>query len=54
MTSEASNTRVLVTKGRRANLLLVGERRKRLLVHEGFKDKVMAIRAKARSGLLAS
>ena len=54
MTREASKTQVLVTKGRRANLLLVRERSKRLLVHKGFKDKAMAMRAKARSGLLAS
>ena len=46
----ASETRVLVTKGRKASLLLVRERRIRLLVHEGFKDRVAAIRAKARLG----
>ena len=47
---EASETRVLVKKGRKASLLLVRERRIRLLVHEGFKDRVAAIRAKARLG----
>ena len=54
MTREASKTRMLVTKGRRANLLLVRERNKKLIVHKGFRDKAMAIRAKVRSGLLAS
>ena len=45
---------MLVTKERRANLLLVRERSKRLLVHEGFKDRVAAIKVKARLGLLAN
>ena len=51
---EASETRVLVTKGRRVSLLLVQERSRRLLVHENFKDRVMTISVKARLGLLAS
>ena len=46
--------RVLVIRGRRASLLLVWERSGRLLVHEGFTDSAVAIRAKAISGLLAS
>ena len=50
----ASEMRVLVTRGRRVSLLPVRERSKRLLVHEGFKDRAAAIRAKAISGLLAS
>ena len=41
--------RVLVTRGRRVNLLLVREIGKRLLVHVG--SKAAAIRAKDRSGL---
>ena len=51
---EASKIWVLVTGGRRANLLLVRERSRRILVHEGFRDRAVAIRAKAISGLLAS
>ena len=50
----ASEIRVLVTRERRVNLLLVPKRSRRLLVHEGFKDRVADIRAKARLGLLAS
>ena len=44
--------RALVIRGGRISLLLVRERS--FLVHEGFKDMVAAIRAKAISGLLAS
>ena len=54
MMHEASETQVLVTKGRRVCLLLVQEISIRLLFHEGFMNRAMAIRAKARSGLLAS
>ena len=54
MTHGASETRVLVTKGRRASLLLVRERNIKLLVHEDFRDRVATIKAKARSQLLAS
>ena len=43
-----------VGKGRRVGLLLVRERSRRLPVHEGFRDMVAAIKAKARPGLLAS
>ena len=50
----ASEIWVLVTRGRRVNLLLVRERSIRLLFHEGFRGKVVATRAKARSGLLGS
>ena len=39
--------RVLVEKGKRVSILLVQERSRRLLVHEGFRD-----RAKVRPGLL--
>ena len=39
----------LVTRGKRASLLLVWERSRRLLVHEGFRD-----RAKVRPGFLPS
>ena len=39
--------RVLVARERRVSLLLVQERSRRLLVHEGFRDKAAAIRAKA-------
>ena len=42
---------VLVARGRRVSILLVQERSRRLLVHEGFRDRVAAIRAKARPGL---
>ena len=49
-----SEIRESVSKGRRASLLLVRERNRRLLVHEGFKDKVTATRAKARLKLLVS
>ena len=41
----ASEMQVLVTKGRRASLLRVRERSRRLLVHEGFKDRATTIRA---------
>ena len=54
MMYEASEIRVLVTRGRRVSLLLVQDRSRRLLFHEDFRDKALAIRAKARSGLLAS
>ena len=42
--------RVLVARGRRVSLLLVRERSRRLLVHEG--SRAAAIRARGRSGLL--
>ena len=55
---------VLVLKGRRVNPLSLAQKRSRgLLLHEGFKDRAEATRAKARinhpkmgdtSGLLAS
>ena len=44
--------RVLVEKGKRVRILLVQERSRRLLVHEGFRDRAAAIRAKVRPGLL--
>ena len=47
--------RVLKLKGGRANLLhLARERSIVLPLREGIRDKAAAIRAKARSGLLAS
>ena len=49
-----SEIRGPVTRGMRASLLLVRERNRRLLVHEGFRDKVTATRAKARLKLLVS
>ena len=48
-----SEIRVLVRRGRRANLLLVWGRSRGLPLHENFRDKVATIRAKARDGLLA-
>ena len=45
---------MLVVRGRRVGLLLVRERSRRLLVHKVFKDKVAAIRAKARLELPVS
>ena len=60
----ASEMRVLVIRGMRVNFpLLARERSKGLLLHEGFRDKAVAIEAKVRishpkmrdtSGLLAS
>ena len=47
----ASEIRVLVARGIRISLLLVRERSRRLLFHEDFKDRVEAIRAKAKPGL---
>ena len=49
----ASGIWVLVLRGRRINLLLIREGGRRLLFHEDFKDGEAAIRAKAKSGLLA-
>ena len=49
----AFEIRFLVTSGRKVNLLLVRERRLRLLFHEDFTDGATTIRAKAESGLLA-
>ena len=49
-----SEFRVLVRRGRRINLLLVWERGRRLMLLECFRDRVAAIRAKARPGLLSS
>ena len=54
MMHRTSETLVLVIKERRVCLLLVQERSIRLLFHEGFMDRAMAMRAKTRSGLLAS
>ena len=44
----ALGMRVLVARGRRVSLLLVRERSRRLLIHEG--SRVAAIRARDRSG----
>ena len=53
---ETSRMRMLLKlRGERVDLLLLARERSRgLLFHEGFRDKAMAIKAKARSGLLAS
>ena len=46
---------LLKLRGGRVNLLpLARERSKGILFREGFRDRAMAIRAKARYGLLAS
>ena len=46
---------LLKLRGRRVNLILLAQERIRgLLSREGFRDKVVAIRAKARSRLLVS
>ena len=52
MMHEASEIQVLVTRGRRVNLLLVREISRRLLLYEDFTDKAAAIRAKAELRLL--
>ena len=45
---------LLNLRGGRVNLnLLARERSRRLIFHEGFRDRAMAIRAKAKSGPLA-
>ena len=50
----ASEMRVLDIRGRRTNLLLLAQEKSRgLIFHEDFRDKATAIKAKARSGLLA-
>ena len=54
MMPRAVEIRVLVISERRVSLLRAQERSKGLLSHEGFQDKVAALRAKARAGLLAS
>ena len=55
MTHGPSRILVLKIRGRRTNLfLLAWEISRGLLLHKGFKDKAMAIKAKAKSGLLAS
>ena len=49
MTHRASEMRVLVLRGRRVNPLpLAQERSRGLLLHEGFRERVAATRAKAR------
>ena len=52
MTQRASTIRVLVERGRRISFLLARERSKGLLFHKDLQNRVAAIRAKARSGLL--
>ena len=64
MTQRASDMQVLVIKGRRVKFLLLARERSRgLLFREGFRDKAVTTKAKARishskmggtSGLLAS
>ena len=41
-----------VVRGRRVGLLIVEERSRRILVRKDFRNRVAAIRAKARSELL--
>ena len=53
VTTAMAKEREIEARGRRVRLLLVWERSRRLPVHEGFKDKAAAIKAKARPGLLA-
>ena len=53
MTQRASRMQVLVGRGRRANLLLAWGRSRGLLLHSSFRGRATAIRAKARSGILA-
>ena len=49
MTHKASGMRVLRIRGMRANLLLLAQGRNRgLMLYEGFRDRVVAIRAKAK------
>ena len=49
MTYGASRMQVPVIRGRRVNsLLLAQERSKGLLLHEGFRDRVVATKAKAK------
>ena len=49
MPHEASETQVLMIRGRRVNsLLLAWEISRGLLLREGFRDKAAAIRAKAK------
>ena len=45
---------VPVTRGKSASLLLVRERIRRVIVHEGFKEGATAIRVKAKPGFLPS
>ena len=45
---------ILVARGRRINLLLVRERRKRLLCPEDLRDEALDIRVKARPRFLVS
>ena len=53
MTQRASRIRVLVGRGTRASLPLARGRSKGLLLHNSFKGGAAAIKAKAKSGLLA-
>ena len=50
----ASERWVLVKKERRTSLLLAQERSRGLLLRKDFRDQIEAIRAKVRSGFLAS
>ena len=44
-----SGMRLLKIRGRRANLLLLGQERNRgVLLHKGFRDRAAAIRAKVK------
>ena len=50
----ASEIWFLVTRGRRVSLLLVRKRSIRILLHQCFRDRAAAIRAKGKLRLLAS
>ena len=49
---EALGMLVLMARGRRVNLLPVGERGRRLLLRKDFRNRVEVIRAKAKIGHL--
>ena len=53
MTHRASGIWVLAQRGRIINLLLIREGSRRIIFHEDFKDRTVAIRAKVESELQA-
>ena len=54
MTHGASETWVLMIRGRGINLPLAPGRNRRLLLRRDLRDKTMAIKAKAKPGFLAN
>ena len=54
MTQRAFGMRVLVGRERRVSLPLARGRSRGLLLHRSFKGNSMAIRVKAKAGLLAT